>query len=227
LAKSFAFNIAKYKSLRYAAKRGVLPPDVVRTQPDRAFLENEGVLTMRSILIFCVLAGIGVTSSCGQETASASDSGHAAPEFKFIMLSGEQVFSSSLKGRVLVLDFWSSDCGPCRRSMPQLEEFYRRYRSDPRVAFYFVNSGWETLEKAKAFASSGRSGILGISWGSKYELPFAYDAGSTTLKAFGFDSNPSTVIIDQRFLIRIRHSGYIEKFYDYLKENVERCLRRQ
>lgn len=139
-------------------------------------------------------------------------------------MNGDTVSSSNLRGKVIVLDFWSSDCGPCRRSIPQLEEFYRRYRSNQRVAFYFVNSGWETLDKAKAFASRGRSGFLFLSWGAAYDLPFAYDQGSSTLTSFGFDSNPSTVIVDAKFRVRHKHSGYKENLSNYLVGHVERYL---
>ncbi len=182
---------------------------------------------MKIIFIACLVSGVLFARSSGQEAPSRADSGNSSPEFEFVSLSGEPVSSNRLKGKIIVLDFWSSDCGPCRKSMPQLEEFHRRYRDDQRVAFFFVNSGWETLEEAKAFASSGKSGFLFFSWGKKYDLPFAYDQHSATLKAFGFNSNPSTVIIDSRFRIRVRHSGYIEKFNDFLTEHVEQCLREQ
>ncbi len=179
---------------------------------------------MKSILLFCLLACLGAAGSLAQEPRLAGDSTYAAPEFEFITLSGERVSSAELKGKVIVLDFWSSDCTPCRRSMPQLEEFYRRIRQDQRVAFYFVNSGWETLEKARAFAASKKSGFLLFSWGATFDLPFAYDKGSATLKAFGFDANPSTVIIDRQFRLHLRHSGYEENMCQYLTEQVQQCL---
>ncbi len=180
---------------------------------------------MKSAFVICLFASLSMSKSFGQGTESTSGSGDAAPEFTFVTLNEDTVSSNNLRGKVIVLDFWSSDCSPCRRSIPQLEEFYRRYRNNPRVAFYFVNSGWETLEKAKAFASRGRSGFLFLSWGGAYDLPFAYDRGSATLKSFGFDSNPSTVIIDTKFRVRENHSGYRENLSKYLVEQVERYLR--
>lgn len=111
--------------------------------------------------------------------------------------------------------------------MPQLEEFYLHYKNNPNVAFYLVNSGWEPIEKARAFAASKRSTFLFFSWGSTYDLPFAYDSGSVTLKAFGFDSNPSTVLIDAQFRTRIKHSAYIENLKDFLTQHVESYLAEQ
>lgn len=152
------------------------------------------------------------------------DSTRVSPEFEFITLSGQEVASRDLKGKVIVLDFWNSTCNPCKKSMPQLEKFYQQYKNDQRVAVYFVNSGWETIEKARSFADTRRSGFLLFSWGTKYDLPFAYDKGSSTMKTFGLDSNPATIIIDARFIIRVRHSGFIEGFSDFLTNHVEQYL---
>ena len=179
---------------------------------------------MKSLLFVCLGCFFFLAESRGQEVVQPDDSMQVSPDFCFITLDGHRVLSSDLKGKVVVLDFWSTDCTPCRKSMPQLEQFYQRYRNNPRVAFYLVNSGWEPIENARAFATSKRSSFLFISWGSTYDLPFAYDSASVTLKAFRFDSNPSTVIIDTRSRIRVKHSGYIEKVNEFLTAHVEQSL---
>lgn len=179
---------------------------------------------MKSLFLFCILFLFVSVDSRGQTTQDQTDTVRISPEFKFVTLAGEGVASGDLKGKVIVLDFWNSTCNPCKKSMPQMEKFYQRYRSDPRVAVYLVNSGWETMEKARDFADTKSSGFLFFSWGKKYDLPFAYDEGSATMKAFQFNSNPATVIIDARSRIRVRHSGFIEDFYDFLTNRVEQYL---
>jgi thiol-disulfide isomerase/thioredoxin len=171
-------------------------------------------------LSFCLISNV----SQAQTVHGERDSSQISPEFNFITLTGQQVSSQDLKGKIIIIDFWSSDCAPCRTSMPQMEKFYQQYRNDQRVAVYLVNSGWETMEKAKRFAESKRSSFLFFSWGTTYDLPFAYDKGSSTLKTFGLDSNPSTIIIDTRFRIRVKHSGFIKDFYDFLSKHVEQYL---
>lgn len=189
--------------------------------------EHKGNVAMKTLLLFCLCCCLSSTKSSAQEVQDARDSSQISPAFEFITLSGEQVASANLKGKIVVLDFWSSNCNPCIKSMPQMEKFYQRYKNDQRVVVYLVNSGWETIEEARAFASAKRSSFLFFSWGTKYDLPFAYDKESSTMKAFNLDSNPSTIIIDARSRIRVRHSGYIEKFYDFLTEHVEQCLAEQ
>jgi Thiol-disulfide isomerase and thioredoxins len=152
------------------------------------------------------------------------DTCQISPEFKFVTLTGQQVVSSDLKGKIIVLDFWDTRCGPCRKSMPQIEKFYQQYKNDQRVMVYLVNAGWEKIEKAKGFADTKRSGFLFFSWGARYDLPFAYDNGSSAMEKFNFESTPSTIIIDARFRVRVKHSGFIEEFDDFLTKHVEQYL---
>ncbi len=179
---------------------------------------------MKIFGLFCLSFCLISANSKAQADFFAKGSFETSPEFKFITLTGQQVSSQDLKGKIIIIDFWSSDCTPCRTSMPQMEKFYQQYKNDPRVVVYLVNSGWETMEKAKHFSESKRSSFLFFSWGTKYDLPFAYDQGSSTLKAFGLDSNPSTIIIDTRFRIRVKHSGFIKDFYDFLNKHVVQYL---
>ena len=162
-----------------------------------------------------------------QAIASVMDTTEIAPMFEFITMNGEKISSDDLKGKVVILDFWSTDCTPCIKSMPQMEKFYQKFKNDKRIAIYLVNSGWESLEKARSFAHTKREHFLFFSWGEKYDLPFAYDNGSATLKKFKLDSNPSTIIIDTGFRIRVKHSGYIQDFYGFLNEHVDQLLAQQ
>ena len=179
---------------------------------------------MKIFFLFCLSFCFISTHSNSQIMHDEKDSIQISPDFEFITLSGQQVTSENLRGKIIVLDFWSSTCAPCRKSLPQMEKFYEQYKNDSRVVIYLVNSGWETIEKAKDFADTKRSSFLFFSWGKKYDLPFAYDKGSLTMKAFVIDSNPSTIIIDAKFRIRVNHSGFIENYYDFLSKHVEQFL---
>ena len=63
-----------------------------------------------------------------------------------------------------------------------------------------------TDRQIKAVCRKKRASFL-IFNRKKYDLPFAYDLNSTTLKSFGFNSNPSSIIIDQNFVIRHKQIG--------------------
>lgn len=66
------------------------------------------------------LAGIGYQSL----TARA-----VAPDVTFTSITGEQISLKSLRGRVVMVNFWATSCSTCVREMPQMVDTYRRYRS--------------------------------------------------------------------------------------------------
>ena len=53
-----------------------------------------------------------------------------APNFELKDLSGNTVRLNSFKGHPVLLDFWATWCGPCRMSIPLVQEFYMRHKSE-------------------------------------------------------------------------------------------------
>lgn len=72
-----------------------------------------------------------------------------APDFKLKNLNGKTVSLSSLKGKVVVLDFWATWCGPCIASFPAMKAVVEKFKDSSNVVFLFIDT-WETQESEKA-----------------------------------------------------------------------------
>jgi len=102
---------------------------------------------------------ISVTDPVGGSSASVGDApsgeaigleiGNFAPDFDTVNVEGEPIALSSLRGKVVLLNFWATWCGPCRIEMPGFERQYRNF-SDQGFIVLAVNNA-ESVEIAAAF----------------------------------------------------------------------------
>ncbi len=91
--------------------------------------------------------GLGVNTEFGQVPVDTKP----AAEFSLELLGGGTVELSALRGKVVMVDFWSSWCPPCRQEAPVLAQVYREYGGRP-VEFIGVDI-WDGREDARRFVS--------------------------------------------------------------------------
>lgn len=130
-----------------------------------------------------------------------------APVFNLKNLSGENVTLASLKGKVVIVDFWSTWCGPCKASFPAMQKIVQKYKKNPDVVFLFIDT-WESGEERK-------SDVVGFLEKNKYDFNVLYDEarqGSASdfivVSDFKVSGIPTKFVIDKDSNIRFRSSGY-------------------
>jgi thiol-disulfide isomerase/thioredoxin len=108
--------------------------------------------------------------------------GKEAKTFKLPLLAGGELDLAREKGKVVVLDFWASWCGPCIKSLPGLIEAMSAFPAD-RVKFIGVNQG-EPPDQVKTFLETRR-----------WKLEVALDSSQTVGRLYEVEGIPHTVVI--------------------------------
>ena len=135
----------------------------------------------------------------------------SAPEVRFAELSGTEFSTSELRGKVVLVNFWATYCGPCLREMPKVIETHRR----------FAPRGLETVAVAVRKDQPGHVAI----YAEKRALPFkvALDRSGEVAKGFGeVRITPTIFLIGKDGRMLRRYVG--EPDWTELHDLVERAL---
>lgn len=133
----------------------------------------------------------------------------SVPAFSLRKMDSSLVTLESLKGKVVVLDFWATWCVPCKRSFPAMQQAMDLYRNDTSVVFLFVDT-WESLPPAKRVAEISK--FLDAN-GFKFQVLLDEPAGSNSrtyklASALGVEGIPTKFILDRNGEIRFMSVGF-------------------
>lgn len=127
--------------------------------------------------------------------ALAVDTGARAPEIGAADMSGNRVTIGSLRGNVVIVDFWASWCEPCADSMPVLESLYTRMRGDG-------------LRIVGVSQDRSADNIAPFLRRHPVTFPIVHDAGNAIAGRYDPPTMPTTYIIDRTGIVRHVHRGF-------------------
>ena len=142
--------------------------------------------------------------------------GQRFPDIAFASADGKAGSVAALRGKVAILHFWGSWCGPCRREMPELQKLHERLRKRKDVALALLQVR-EPFEASRRWAE-----------GQGIRLPL-FDSGSTGTKDDRFRLGdggtlpdrevaaifPTTVVLDKRGIVIFSHVGPVHRWPEY------------
>lgn len=147
-----------------------------------------------------ILSDIPFGSEIFWEKLKSRDSclvGLQAPYFEGITLENEKYNLEDLKGKVIVLNFWFTNCSPCIKEMPFLNKIVSKYKNDNVVFLSFANDDTNSLMK---FLKS-----------KKFDFKVIPNASRVLIDTFKlFSAWPTSIIIDKQGKICFIEQGGID-----------------
>ena len=149
-------------------------------------------MSTRPILFALILSVSMLTSAL---SASALGTGSRAPEIGLESLDGQQIRMRSLRGKVVIVDFWASWCAPCREEMPVLSRLYDEYK-DQGLVIIGVSQD-ERVRDARGFLRR-----------TPASFPIVVDTEHAVAGRYSPPRMPTSYIIDRRGVVRHVHEGF-------------------
>jgi len=151
------------------------------------------------LLIGSALAVVGCSSSPKGITATAENpAGKPAANFSLKDANGDQVTLANYKGKVVLLNFWATWCGPCKVEIPWFVEFNKTYKDSgfAVVGVSLDDDGWKSVKPYLA----------------ETKIDYTVVGDDIVSKSYGgVDSLPATFIIDRDGRIAFVHTDLVGK----------------
>jgi peroxiredoxin len=169
-----------------------------------------------------ILLGAVIVGAVSQQSIRApiesADKRKPAPAFHLLNASGKAVSLSDFRGKIVLLDFWATDCGGCKLEIPWYTEFDQAYRDkglavvgvSVDILYEDLKSAEEGWGKVKPFVQQHKI---------KYPILMADDA---VTKAYSIEALPATYLIDKQGRIAAPYVGLVDK--NNMEENIKTLL---
>jgi thiol-disulfide isomerase/thioredoxin len=123
-----------------------------------------------------------------------------APVFALVDLNGKRIDLGELKGKVVIVDFWATWCGPCKASFPGMQKMVNKYKDDPNVKFVFIDT-WERGDEKQKNAAEFIAN-------NKYSFHVLMDNDDKVVAEFKVEGIPTKFVIDKNGMVRFKAVGF-------------------
>ncbi|SES77948.1 Peroxiredoxin [Oceanobacillus limi] len=149
----------------------------------------------------------GVISSPG---ASGLEVGQTAPDFELRTMDGEIVKLSDYLGKKVILNFWASWCGPCKKEMPEMQTYYNEHKDEVEILAVNVTDSETNEKKVEDFIQK-----------HNYSYPILMDRSNHVTEEYVAITIPTTYFIDTEGIIH--HPRKVGPMtYEFIEEMVSK-----
>jgi len=153
-------------------------------------------------------------AALGLFAPTVSFAADAASDFTLRDIDGKSVTLSELEGRVVVMSFWATWCGPCKEEMPHLQKMYAEHEADGLTVLSISIDDARSASRVKPFIKK-----------NGYSFPVLLDRDSTVISAYNpAKTLPYTVLVNRSGEVFKKHSGYNPGDEVELLEEVKKLL---
>lgn len=171
----------------FLAPPSALPPSAATARPQAAAVQTREAL-------------VQATGTPAAVLGSAVRVGAAAPDFSLPGLTGESIRLSDLRGQVVLVNFWTTWCPPCREEMPALQQVYERLGERGLVV---LGVNWTQVDDPQAVEPFARE--LGLTF------PILLDRyGAVSEELYQILGLPTSILIDRDGTVRLLRIGVLD-----------------
>ena len=165
---------------------------------------------MKTTIARLTLVAVGAMPACFDPSVKK---GVKAPIATISSLDGHSISLSQYEGKVVLVNFWATWCGPCRKELPQLESLQREFGGG--FVVLAVNKE-EPPETVRAFLREMRVGLIVVA-----------DTDGSLSSSYGVRVLPTNILIDSKGIVRATSTGYTGRKFNKLRQQISSLIAEQ